>query len=192
MDFETLHSATFTLLYVCLVLLTFVVLERMFYLAYLALRVRRTRGLMQPGLDPRIGLGHIGGNDLINRSLADYVAVQRDGASSGRLENISGALFLRVSNALNARLWILSTIVTAAPLLGLLGTILGIMQTFTALAQGGVSDPAAVSQGIGTALVATAIGIGTALYGLLGLSILQRQADNLTDHFKTFLMMATI
>jgi biopolymer transport protein ExbB len=191
LNFETLHSATFSMLYACLVLLTFVVAERLLYLIYLAFRIRGTKRTLQaPGFDPAAGIA-ISGRDLINRSLADYVALQTGGASASRLDNMSTALFVRVNAALNARLWILSTIVTAAPLLGLLGTILGIMQTFNALAQGGVSDPAAVSQGIGTALIATAIGIGTALYGLVGLNLLQRQADSLTDHFKTFLLMAT-
>jgi biopolymer transport protein ExbB len=88
----------------------------------------------------------------------------------------------------NARLWILDTVVTAAPLLGLLGTILGIMDTFSALSSGGISDPAAVSRGIAAALLATAIGIGTALYGLLGHNILHRYSDYLTDEFKGFIL----
>jgi len=192
LDFETLHTATFILLYACLALLTFIVAERLLYLVYLAFRIRGTRRMLQaPGFDPAIDLT-VSGRDLINRSLTDYLALQRGGATATRLDNMASALFVRVSQALNARLWVLSTIVTAAPLLGLLGTILGIMQTFTALAQGGVSDPAAVSQGIGTALIATAIGIGTALYGLVGLNMLQRQADSLADSFKTFLLMATV
>lgn len=192
LDFEALHSATFALLYACLVLLTFIVAERFLYLTYLASRIRGTRRTLQaPGFSPAVDLT-VAGRDLINRSLADYLSLQREGATASRLDNVSVALFVRVSQALNARLWILSTIVTAAPLLGLLGTILGIMQTFTALAQGGVSDPAAVSQGIGTALIATAIGIGTALYGLVGLNMLHRQADHLADSFKTFLLLATI
>ena len=183
---------TFDALYACLVLLTFVVVEKLFYLAYLTLRIRQTRRVLQdPEFSPASGLHAIAGRDLINRSLLSYAALQHKGATPARLDNFSGALYLRVNSVLNARLWILSTIVTGAPLLGLLGTILGIMQTFTALAQGSVSDPAAVSQGIGTALIATAIGIGTALYGLVGFNLLQRQAEHLSDHFKAFLMMAT-
>jgi len=73
----------------------------------------------------------------------------------------------------------------------LLGTILGIMETFTALAQGGVSDPGEVSRGIGTALVATAIGIATALLGLFGTSILSRRAHLLVEDFKSFLLRLT-
>jgi biopolymer transport protein ExbB len=81
--------------------------------------------------------------------------------------------------------------VTAAPLLGLLGTIFAIMEMFTALAAGGVSDPAAVSCGIGTALVATAIGIATALLGLLGNNVLKRRAQVMTEDFKGLLLSLT-
>jgi biopolymer transport protein ExbB len=93
-----------------------------------------------------------------------------------------------VDKKISARLWILDTIVTAAPLLGLLGTILGIMETFTALAQGGVSDPGEVSRGIGTALIATAIGIATALLGLFGNNVLNRYANALIEDFKSYVL----
>ena len=76
--------------------------------------------------------------------------------------------------------------------LGLLGTILGIMETFSALSSGGISDPAAVSRGIATALLATAIGIGTALYGLIGHNMLHRAADNLIEGVKSLLLQTTI
>ena len=123
----------------------------------------------------------------------EYLTFQRhDGVPRTRVDDLSTALVLRMESRVNARLWVLDTIVTAAPLLGLLGTILGIMQTFTALAAGGVSDPAAVSKGIGTALLATAVGIGTALYGLLGYNLLNRQAEYLSDRFKTFLLRTTM
>jgi biopolymer transport protein ExbB len=65
------------------------------------------------------------------------------------------------------------------------------METFNALAAGGVSDPAAVSRGIGTALVATAVGIATALLGLLGNNVLNRRAHVLTEDFKALLLSLT-
>ena len=58
------------------------------------------------------------------------------------------------------------------------------METFNALAAGGVSDPAAVSRGIGTALIATAIGIATALLGLLGNNVRNRRVQVMTEDFK--------
>ena len=113
------------------------------------------------------------------------------GANRERQEDFSSALFIGFDKKVSGRLWILDTIVTAAPLLGLLGTIFGIMETFNALAAGGVSDSAAVSRGIGTALIATAIGIATALLGLLGNNVLGRRAHVLTEDFKALLLSLT-
>ena len=74
-------------------------------------------------------------------------AAAHAGVTRGQLEDYSSALYIEVDKKISARLWILDTIITAAQLLGLLGTIFGIMQTFTALSAGGVSDPAEVSRG---------------------------------------------
>ncbi len=115
-------------------------------------------------------------------------AARNPASSRTWLEDLSAALFIKVSSGISARLWILDTIVTAAPLLGLFGTILGIMDTFHALSGGGISDPAAVSRGIADALLATAIGIGVALFGLLGHNILHRYADHLTEEFKRLIL----
>jgi hypothetical protein len=57
-----------------------------------------------------------------------------------------------------------------------LGTIVGIMERCHALAAGGVSDPAAVSRGIGTGLVATPVGIASALQRLWGTTLSSSRA----------------
>ena len=57
-----------------------------------------------------------------------------------------------------------STIITAEPLLGILGTVTGIMQTFGALnAAGDVANPLAATAGIGEALITTAAGLVASL-----------------------------
>ncbi len=194
MDYDRLHALTFDALYVCLGLLTFVLVERLLYFAYLTQRAWRVRAVITAaGFDPVHHAGSFPARDVLSTSVSEYIEFQRhDSVPRARVDDLSNALFLRVDSRINARLWVLDTIVTAAPLLGLLGTILGIMQTFTALAAGGVSDPAEVSRGIGTALLATAIGIATALYGLVGLNLLSRLAEYLTDRFKTFLLRTTL
>src|SRR5580700_11242470 len=121
--------------------------------------------------------------DPVTRAIQRYAQLLGDGASRRRQEDYSSALFIRIDKRFSARLWILDTIVTAAPLLGLLGTIFGIMETFNALAAGGVSDPAAVSRGIGTA---------TALLGLLGNNVLNRRALVMAEDFKALLLALTI
>ena len=61
----------------------------------------------------------------------------------------------------------LSTIITAAPLLGILGTVLGIIKSFNLLgAQNTLTDPRAVSGGIAEALLTTAFGLVVALLTL--------------------------
>jgi biopolymer transport protein ExbB len=137
------------------------------------------------------GLAAVKWKDPASRAVQRYARLIAEGASRERQEDYSSALFIGLDKKVSARLWILDTIVTAAPLLGLLGTIFGIMETFNALAAGGVSDPAAVSRGIGTALIATAVGIATALFGLLGNNVLNRRAHVMTEDFKGLLLRLT-
>ena len=191
-DTAYFHEVCIAILYGFLAVLTFVLIERIVYYGILQWRVRRIRtGVDASGRLTARGEA-LAGRDLVARSVADYVAVQDEaGITRARVEDLSAALFLKMDARVSARLWVLDTIVTAAPLLGLLGTILGIMDTFDALSAGGISDPAAVSRGIAAALLATAIGIGTALYGLLAHNLLHRVADVILEEFKSFLLAAT-
>jgi len=61
----------------------------------------------------------------------------------------------------------LKTIITIAPLLGLLGTIAGMISSFKSVAQAGLSSPTAVMSGVSEALVSTATGIGVAVIGVI-------------------------
>ena len=62
---------------------------------------------------------------------------------------------------------VLDTIITMAPLLGILGTVLGIIESFHFLGVAGVEDPGAVVGGIAQALVTTAAGLTVALFTLV-------------------------
>jgi biopolymer transport protein ExbB len=193
MNFQLYHDLTFDVLYGGVAILIFVIFERGLYLSYLSIRAGRlARALGSEARAQRLRAADIRARDPISSAVVRYSEFgAKSGVSRAELEDYSSALFIEVDKKISARLWILDTIITAAPLLGLLGTILGIMQTFTALAQGGVSDPGEVSRGIGMALVATAIGIATALLGLLGHNILNRRAQLLTEDFKVFLLRLT-
>jgi biopolymer transport protein ExbB len=194
MNYPLLHSLTFDVLYLCACLLVFVILERTLYLGYLTLRsarIAREFGAQSNAEGRQTGSDRKG-RDPITQAVTRYRDVTtHSGVTRGQLEDFSAALYIEVDKKVSARLWILEMIITAAPLLGLLGTIFGIMQTFTALSQGGVSDPTEVSRGIGLALTATAVGIAVAVVGLVGHSILNRRAQLLTENFKMFVLRLT-
>ncbi len=194
MNYPLLHTVTFNVLYASACILIFVIFERTFYLSYLA--VRSARIAREIARSPAVGAAPAmpdrKSRDPITQAVGRYLNVaSRAGVTRGQLEDYSAALYIEVDKKISARLWILDTIITAAPLLGLLGTIFGIMQTFTALSEGGVSDPAEVSRGIGLALTATAIGIAVALVGLVGHNVLNRRAQLLTESFKVFVLRLT-
>lgn len=72
----------------------------------------------------------------------------------------------------------LSTVITAAPMLGILGTVLGIIASFEVLGDASAPpDPAAVGAGIGQALLTTAAGLVVALGVLLPYNLFRVQAD---------------
>ena len=67
--------------------------------------------------------------------------------------------------------WI-DTVITAAPLMGLLGTITGMMSSFAVLSEKGVNDPNGITGGVAEALIATATGLIIALVCLVAYNYL--------------------
>jgi biopolymer transport protein ExbB len=61
---------------------------------------------------------------------------------------------------------VLDTLITAAPLLGILGTVIGIIHSFDMLGRAGIQDPQAVTSGIAQALITTAAGLLIAIFTL--------------------------
>ncbi|HEY8510258.1 MAG TPA: MotA/TolQ/ExbB proton channel family protein [Steroidobacteraceae bacterium] len=71
----------------------------------------------------------------------------------------------------------LGTIAGVSPLLGLLGTVTGIIKAFNAIQAGGVGDPRALSGGIAEALITTAAGLIVAIPALIGYRYLRGRVD---------------
>jgi biopolymer transport protein ExbB/TolQ len=72
---------------------------------------------------------------------------------------------------------VLATLASTAPFIGLFGTVLGIMHTFSAIAQKGFGGPAVVSQGISQALIATAAGLAVAIPCVILYNFFTRRAN---------------
>lgn len=119
----------------------------------------------KPGDDPAraIEIAQTGG--LIGR-----VFVRGLKNSTRDADAIEMAMELEAANetpALEANLPIIRTIVNIGPLLGLLGTIAGMISSFKAASQQGLSNPTAVLGGISEALTSTATGITLAVVGFI-------------------------
>ncbi|MFA6972436.1 MAG: MotA/TolQ/ExbB proton channel family protein [Gallionella sp.] len=194
MNYQVLHEVTFLVMYLTAGLATFVIGERMIFYVITLRHARSIESLLSTGEGNSAQIF----NQFENSVSVPAEALRRMVAARGRIQNrhdqedISEAIYLSLKAKLQHRLWILDTAVTAAPLLGLLGTIFGIIETFGALAQSGVSDPASVSASIGTALYATALGIAIALYGLIFFNLFQDRVERIGEHLRIIILHAGI
>jgi biopolymer transport protein ExbB len=89
-----------------------------------------------------------------------------------------------IEKTLGRGLWILETVVTAAPLLGLLGTIMGMMQAFKVIGGSGLVAPTQVTSGVAQALISTALGLLIALFALFGFNLFARVQSHTLDHLE--------
>ncbi len=79
---------------------------------------------------------------------------------------------------------VLDTLITAAPLLGILGTVSGIIISFDLLGGAGLQDPKAVTGGIAQALITTAAGLSIAIGTLLPYNALTRKVERVARHLE--------
>ena len=89
------------------------------------------------------------------------------------------ALELRAGGKSAKGLVVVSTIITAEPMLGILGTVTGIMQTFSALnGAEGTANPLSATAGIGEALITTAAGLIASLVLLFPYNVIADRIDD--------------
>jgi biopolymer transport protein ExbB len=169
--FELANHSGGTLYIMCVLLLVAltVIIERTLYLSkmqqggeeLIALLHENTQlqaESMQTGLTKHAQLPHI---SLFEASLIEPDESARD-TCAGHLEEA----LMREVPMLDRSLWMLDTVITLAPLLGLFGTIIGMFGAFSVL--GDIQNAASqVTGGIAEALIATAFGLLIAMIGLV-------------------------
>jgi biopolymer transport protein ExbB len=81
--------------------------------------------------------------------------------------------------AISRHLFWLQTVAQAAPLLGLLGTVFGMIQMFSAVSLSGLGDPQVLSGGIGVAMLTTAEGLCIGIPALFAYNYLSSRSESL-------------
>ncbi|HWO41727.1 MAG TPA: MotA/TolQ/ExbB proton channel family protein [Candidatus Eisenbacteria bacterium] len=96
----------------------------------------------------------------------------------------AGEAMFEENQKLRKHLWILGTVASSAPFIGLLGTVIGIIKSFEEMAISGTGGFAVVAAGISEALVATALGLGVAIIALIFYNYFQTRIANLNGLFR--------
>lgn len=86
----------------------------------------------------------------------------------------------RVSHEMGRYLNLLGTVGEIAPLLGLLGTVTGMIQVFLVITEAGVGDPGPLAGGISEALITTATGLSVGIPAVVAYRHIRRKVDDLT------------
>ena len=89
-------------------------------------------------------------------------------------------------SVLKRRLTILDTIITLAPLLGLLGTVTGMISSFGIMSEAGIGQPHAVTGGVAEALIATATGLLIAILTLIPYNYFTSRAEREMENMEYF------
>jgi biopolymer transport protein ExbB len=114
---------------------------------------------------------------------------QAHGLSASAVDSIRAtldALMLRVSQRLNSGIVLLTISISGGPFLGLLGTVVGVMITFAAIAAAGDVNVNAIAPGIAAALVATVAGLAVAIPALFAYNWFAIQIKNISSDLAVF------
>ena len=154
-------------LLLCSLAVLTVIIERILF--WVSLEQNRNRPLM----DEILSLAEKGNWNLIREKTADCQdhivrllvtgIVHRDYDMGIAMEAEADQTVQRM----NRYMPVLDTMITVTPLLGIFGTVLGIIASFKVLGTSGIADPKLVTSGIAQALITTATGLGIAIIAVI-------------------------
>lgn len=151
-------------LLLCSIVVTTVIIERIIF--WVILDSRRDQALVDDVLELcRVGDWESvrkktsGSKDYIIRILVSGI-LHREFSMSKAMESTAADEIKEMQRFMG----ILDTMITVAPLLGIFGTVIGIITSFDVLGTTGIEHPQAVTAGIAQALITTATGLGIAIF----------------------------
>lgn len=187
---EIIHQgaiATYPLILMSIISIT-VVLERLWSLRNIgSMTLRTTESILEPlkkgQRDLAIAMCRQNSQSPAGRVFLNIL----DRDPNQRLEvmnNIASEAIFEESQRLRKHLWLLGTVASSAPFIGLLGTVVGIIRAFESMAVAGTGGFAVVAAGISEALVATALGLGVAIIALVFYNYFQTRIGSLNALFR--------
>jgi biopolymer transport protein ExbB len=114
-----------------------------------------------------------GSKDYIIKILVSGI-LHKEFSMTKAMETAAGDTIKRMRSFLG----VLDTMITIAPLLGIFGTVLGIISSFELLGASGIEHPQAVTTGIAQALITTASGLGIAILSVFPYNYFNSRAEN--------------
>jgi biopolymer transport protein ExbB len=133
---------------------------------------------------PLYRIYHIGSAEIAKRTAAQHVLSNRS------IQAIRASLdggYVRENHALNGGMVFLTISIAGGPFMGLLGTVIGVMITFAAIAATGEVNISAIAPGLAAALVATVAGLLVAIPALLGYNYLVSRMKGVTSDLQIFI-----
>jgi biopolymer transport protein ExbB len=147
----------------CSIIVTTVIIERIFF--WIGMDKNRNKKLVDEVLDmcrtgdwKSIRLKTQGSKDYIIKILVTGI-LHRDFSMAKAMESAAAEEIKRMQKYMA----VMDTMITVAPLLGIFGTVIGIILSFEVLGTTGIEHPQAVTAGIAQALITTATGLGIAI-----------------------------
>jgi biopolymer transport protein ExbB len=127
---------------------------------------------------------------LVELTKRDVGAADRGPLSFASIDAVKAAIdadSVRESYRLNAQMVLLTIAISGGPFLGLLGTVIGVMITFAAIAAAGDVNVNAIAPGIAAALLATVAGLSVAIPALFGYNYLSSRIKTITSDMQIFI-----
>ncbi len=124
--------------------------------------------------------------DLLSSTMATVLSALNERGSQD-ISGIVDSVLAKLDAKLDQHLPLLSSIITVAPILGLLGTVLGLMDVFNVISGGGLGDASMLSAGIAEALLTTVLGLMVAIPFIFAYQLLSSLIDKRQDQLERVL-----
>lgn len=127
-----------------------------------------------------------GCSELAKREIGSRADAVLTGVSLDAVKAAVDADLVRENHRLNSLMVLLTIAISGGPFLGLLGTVVGVMITFAAIAAAGDVNVNAIAPGIAAALLATVAGLAVAIPSLFGYNYLAARIKNISTDMQIF------